>query len=100
MLISFAEHAQPLGAVIPVAPFMVMTTVQVPVVPEANCPAVAPPTVVPAEHPEIVNLVAWLMTPAVESVACPTPLVLHPTQAAVTDALPRLTVLLALQFEL
>ncbi len=64
---SAAEHAHPLFAVNPVAPFMVMTTVQVPVVPDANCPAVAPPTVVPAEHPEIVNLVPPERTPGVVS---------------------------------
>ena len=46
-----------MGAVAPVAPFIVMTTVQVPVVPEVKCPAAAPPTVADAEQPESVNLV-------------------------------------------
>ena len=61
---SDAEQCQPLGAVMPVAPFMVMVTVQVPVVPLAKVPAVAPPTVVPAEHPLMVNLVAPDSMPA------------------------------------
>ena len=54
---SAAWHAQPLAAVIPVAPLIVITTVQVPVVPLTNDPEDGPPTVVPAEHPEIVNFV-------------------------------------------
>lgn len=36
---------------------MVITTVQVPVVPEVNFPAVDPPDVAEAEHPDVVNLV-------------------------------------------
>lgn len=51
----FAQHDHPLGAVA-VLP-IVTTTVQVPVVPEANCPDVAPPTVVPFEQPVAVYFV-------------------------------------------
>ena len=52
---SEASHDQPLGAVSE-SP-IVIVTVQVPVVPLANDPAVAPPTVVLFEQPEAVNLV-------------------------------------------
>ena len=52
---SEAAQDQPLGAVSE-SP-IVIVTVQVPVVPLANDPAVAPPTVVLFEQPEAVNLV-------------------------------------------
>jgi len=54
---SFDQHDQPLGAVAPVAPLIVITAVQAPVVPEVNCPAAPPPTGEVAKHPETVNVV-------------------------------------------
>ena len=59
---SLAEQAQPFVALAPVAPFMVITTVQVPVVPDVNFPAAAPPNVVLFEQPDAVNLVPELIT--------------------------------------
>ena len=54
---SRARQIQPFGAVAPVAPAMVMVTVQVPVVPDAKVPDIGPPTVVELEQPDAVNLV-------------------------------------------
>lgn len=54
---SEAAQDQPFGAVNPVAPFMVITTVQAPVVPLVRVPAVAPPVVAETEQPEVVNFV-------------------------------------------
>jgi hypothetical protein len=67
---SLAEHAQPLGAVAPVAPFIVITAVQVPLVPLVYVPALPPPTVAEAEHPDTVNFVPPEIT--VEVRALPT----------------------------
>jgi hypothetical protein len=53
----------------------VITTVHVPVVPDTKVPAVAPPTVVPALHPEIVNFVpeaVILVNAPVDGVVAPT----------------------------
>lgn len=52
---SLAKQAQPFVAVSEFP--IVIVTVQVPVVPEVNLPAVAPPTSVLFEHPLAVNVV-------------------------------------------
>jgi hypothetical protein len=57
VVMSFAKQAQPVGAVMPVAPAIVIITVQTPVVPDAKVPAVEPPTVVEFEQPDAVNFV-------------------------------------------
>lgn len=60
---SVASQAHPLGAVSPVAPFIVITTVQE-LAPIVNFPAVAPPTVdVIDVHPVAVNFVPTLTNP-------------------------------------
>jgi hypothetical protein len=53
---SFAWQDQPLVAVSPVAPFMVMTALQL-LAPRVNLPAVAPPVVLLIEQPVVVNFV-------------------------------------------
>lgn len=55
---SFAQHVHPFVAVEPVAPLMVTTTVQVPVVPDVYLPADPPPIVEETLHPVAVNFVA------------------------------------------
>lgn len=64
VVLSCAEHVQPLGAVNPVAPFIVTITVQT-FAPSVNVPAVAPPVVAETEQPEVVNFVPLEMTPLV-----------------------------------
>lgn len=59
---SLARHAHPLAEVKPVAPFIVMTAVQV-LAPRVNLPAVAPPVVEEMEHPDVVNFVPALTIP-------------------------------------
>ena len=59
VVLSLAEHAQPVAAV---AEFpIVIVTVHVPVVPLAKVPPVAPPTKVELEQPEAVNVVPAIM---------------------------------------
>jgi hypothetical protein len=53
---SLARHDQPFGAVIPVAPFMVIVT-EHEFAPRVIFPAVAPPVVALFEQPEAVNFV-------------------------------------------
>lgn len=62
---SFTEQAQPVGAVKPVAPFMVMTGEQIPVVVVLNWPDVAPPAVfeIVAQPDATVNFVPVDMYP-------------------------------------
>lgn len=55
-VLSCAWQDQPLGAVRPVAPFMVTMAVQL-LAPRVNMPAVAPPVVADIEQPLVVNLV-------------------------------------------
>ena len=83
VVVSDAQQDQPFGAVSPVAPSMVTVTVQVPVVPLAKLPAVAPPTVVPAEHPDIVNLVPLEVYPAELVMSCGLPSCTHELHDAV-----------------
>ena len=63
VVLSLAEQCQPVGAVRPVAPFIVITTAQDPVVPDVYVPAVAPPVVADTEHPVVVNFVPFEITP-------------------------------------
>lgn len=58
---SCAWQDQPFGAVAPVAPAIVMTTVQV-LAPRVITPAAAPPVVEDTEHPDVVNFVPPEMT--------------------------------------
>lgn len=59
---SFAKHAQPFGAV--AEPPIVIVTVHVPVVPDVNEPAVAPPTRAVSEQPALdVNFVPSTSVP-------------------------------------
>ena len=53
---SFLKHDQPLGAVNPVAPFIVIVTEQV-FAPRVIFPDVACPVVEDTEHPEVVKIV-------------------------------------------
>lgn len=53
---SCAWQLHPFGAVAPVAPLIVTTTVHV-LAPSVNVPAAAPPVVADTEHPDVVNLV-------------------------------------------
>lgn len=52
---SLAKHAHPLGAVRPVAPLIVITTVHTPVVPDTIVPAEAPATPIVALQPVMVK---------------------------------------------
>lgn len=55
-VLSWAWHDQPFEAVSPVAPLIVITTVQE-FAPRVRMPAAAPPVVEDTEHPEVVNFV-------------------------------------------
>lgn len=61
---SFTQHDQPLVAV---EEFPIVITTEQVLAPKVNFPAVAPPTVVPFEHPEAVNFVPALTKAAPKS---------------------------------
>lgn len=87
---SAPSQIQPFGADSPVAPFIVMTTVQVPVVPDVKWPIVAPPSVAEFEHPEAVNFVPPEIYPAAVTLApvfpdAPVPNAKEPAAARETD---------------
>lgn len=71
-LVSSAAHDQPVGAVSPVAPLIVITAVHV-FAPTVNVPAAAPPVVAEIEQPLVVNFVPLEINPVVSISDCAVP---------------------------